>query len=319
MAHAVSIRPDQLNLKQRRFAIEWTTMTAWNSTDDILAKVERRVKAHASIAAKASRSTASGRSAKALASTAKTTRQTTTSKGRKRLVKPSDDEPVTAQDSEGDVEIVEAPFAPMVPIPAFITATLMEDYESNIELCWQTIEGTCRRAAADDDDEDDSRLAEVASYVPQWLFSTAINVRLAARSSTPFGVANRTARHLRMDAWTQGVHRRHLAVRARSIIGADAATRSGSGSEDVIRNLSSILERQVATGVSSSPPEKSPFDAFPPTTRQLVLFASELTPNGMAPTRPIKSFMEALALTNVAFMQNHMHNFLRHSSEGAFC
>jgi hypothetical protein len=322
MAHAVSIRPDQLNLKQRRFAIEWTTMTAWNSTDDILAEVERRVKAHASIAAKANRSTASGRSAKALASTAKTTRQTTTSKGRKRLVKPSDDEPVTAQDSEGDVEIVEAPFAPIVPIPAFITATLMEDYESDpIELCWQTrIEGICRRAAAaDDDDEDASRLAEVSLYVPQWLFSTAINVRLAANSSTPFGVANCTARHLRMDAWTQGVHCRHLAVRARSIIGADAATRSGSGSEDVIRNLSSILERQVATGVSSSPPEKSPFDAFPPTTRQLVLFASELTPNGMAPTRPIKSFMEALALTNVAFMQNHMHNFLRHSSEGAFC
>ncbi len=256
-----------------------------------------------------------GAPAKALASTAKTKRQSTTSRGRKRLVKPSDDEPVAAQDlSKGDVEIVEAPFAPMVPIPAFITATLMEDYESDpIELCWQTIEGICRRASADDDEVDASRLAEVASYVPQWLFSTAINVRLAANSSTPFGVANRTARHLRLDAWTQGVHRQHLAVRARSIIGTDAATRSGSGTEDVIRNLSSILERQVATGVSFPPPEKSPFDAFPPTTRQLVLFASELTPDGMAPTQPIKPFMEALALTNVAFMQNHMHNFLRHS------
>jgi hypothetical protein len=74
-----------------------------------------------------------------------------TSKGRKRLVKPSDDKLEAAHDSDGDVEIVEAPFAPMVPIPAFIAATLMEDYESDpIELCWQTIEGICRRASADD-------------------------------------------------------------------------------------------------------------------------------------------------------------------------
>jgi hypothetical protein len=33
----------------------------------------------------------------------------------------------------------------------------------------------------------------------------------------------------------------------------------------------------------------------------------------MVPTQPITSFMEVLALTNVAFMQNRMHNFLRHS------
>jgi hypothetical protein len=32
MAQAVSIRPDHLSLKQKSYAIEWTTMTAWNST-----------------------------------------------------------------------------------------------------------------------------------------------------------------------------------------------------------------------------------------------------------------------------------------------
>jgi hypothetical protein len=36
-------------------------------------------------------------------------------------------------------------------------------------------------------------------------------------------------------------------------------------------------------------------------------------PNGTAPTRPITTFVEVLALLNIAFMQNHMHNFLRHS------
>jgi hypothetical protein len=93
----------------------------------------------------------------------------------------------------------------------------------------------------------------------------------------------------------------------------EAATRIGWGTEDAIRNLSSILERQVATGGASPQPERSPFDYFPPTTRQLVLFVSEPMPDGLAPTKPTTTFVEVLALSNVAFMQNHMHNFLRHS------
>ena len=66
MAQAVSIRPDQLSIKQKSYAIEWTTMTAWtNSTDAILAEVERRVKEHAPKAARAGQPPAPGRSAKA--------------------------------------------------------------------------------------------------------------------------------------------------------------------------------------------------------------------------------------------------------------
>jgi hypothetical protein len=98
---------------------------------------------------------------------------------------------------------MESPFAPMVPIPAFITATLMEECElDSIELCLQTIEEIRKRASADKDKVDAcSQLAEVASYVPRWLFSTTINLRLAVDSSTPIGVANRIARQLRMDDW----------------------------------------------------------------------------------------------------------------------
>jgi hypothetical protein len=57
MAQAVSIRPDQLSIKQKSYAIEWTTMTAWtNSTDAILAEVvERRVKKYTPKAARAGR------------------------------------------------------------------------------------------------------------------------------------------------------------------------------------------------------------------------------------------------------------------------
>jgi hypothetical protein len=297
MAQAVSIQPDQLSLKQKSYA-----MTAWNSTEGILADVERRVNEHAPQAARAGRPPVLGRSAKALASAAKTKRQALISRGRKRQVEPTDYDPKAGQDDVEDVEIVDSPFAPMVPIPAFVAATLMEGYESDpIELCWQTIEEIRKCASADEDAVDALRLGEVALYVPRWLFSTAINVRLASNSSTPFGVANRTACHLRMDEWTQEVHRRRLAVRARSILSrGDAVTRLGSGTEDAIRNLSSILERQVATGGDSPQPERFPFgDAFPPTTRQLVLFASEPMSDGTAPTRPIKTFVKVLALSNV--------------------
>ena len=59
-----------------------------------------------------------------------------------------------------------------------------------------------------------------------------------------------------MDEWTQELHHRQLAVSARSILGGgDAATRFGRGSEDAIRNSSSILERQVATDVQRLPPD----------------------------------------------------------------
>lgn len=58
-------------------------------------------------------------------------------------------------------------------------------------------------------------------------------------------------------------------------------------------NFSSTLERQVAAGGASPQPERSRFEAFLPTTRRLVvLFASELTPDGTVPTRPIRPFME---------------------------
>jgi hypothetical protein len=41
----------------------------------------------------------------------------------------------------------------MVPIQAFITATLMEEYKLDpIELYWQTIEEIRKQASADDDE-----------------------------------------------------------------------------------------------------------------------------------------------------------------------
>ena len=53
------------------------------------------------------------------------------------------------------------------------------------------------------------------------------------------------------------------------------------------------------------------FDTFPQWAKQLVLYASEVDPDGRVPTRPADSFVEILVLNNVAFVQNPMNHFLR--------
>ena len=101
----------------------------------------------------------SGRSAKALASTTKTKGQVQITRGRNRRVEPTDYAPKATQDDVEDVEIVESQHAPMVPILAFVAATLMEGYESDpIELCWPTIEAIRKRASADENAVDAFRL-----------------------------------------------------------------------------------------------------------------------------------------------------------------
>ena len=55
------------------------------------------------------------------------------------------------------------------------------------------------------------------------------------------------------------------------------------------------------------------FDNFPPRTKQFILFASEVDPDGRVPTCPVETFVEILSLNNVAFVQNHMTHFLRHT------
>jgi hypothetical protein len=125
-----------------------------------------------------------------------------TSRGRKRQVEPTDYAPKAGQDDVEDVEIVESQFTLMVPIPAFVAATLMEGYESDpIELCWQTIEEICKRASADENTVDALHLAEVALYVPRCLVGTSINVRLAANSSTCLGLS---IEPIATYGWTSG-------------------------------------------------------------------------------------------------------------------
>ncbi len=42
-SHAVAICPDQLFIRQMGYPLAWSTMQTWNSTDDILDEISRRV------------------------------------------------------------------------------------------------------------------------------------------------------------------------------------------------------------------------------------------------------------------------------------
>ena len=128
-------------------------------------------------------------------------------------------------------------------------------------------------------------------------------------------MANKAALHRRVDAWTQAPPSEipGREVTARSIIRTDAATGTPTGAEDAIRNYSSLLERQAANNATPPPPARTLFDAFPPPTKQLILFASEAGPDGRVRTRPIAALDEILSLSNLAFVQNHMKHFLHHT------
>ena len=96
--------------------------------------------------------------------------------------------------------------------------------------------------------------------------------------------------------------------------------RSPGRLEDAIRNLSNLLERQVATAISTPPPApKSGFDSFPPSTKRVILLVSERDSQSGVLTRPVPSFIDILALNNVAYVQNLIHHFLRNTKgRGAF-
>ena len=63
---------------------------------------------------------------------------------------------------------------------------------------------------------------------------------------------------------------------------------------------------------------KTGFDSFPPSTKRMILLVSERDSQGgvlarPVPSRPVPSFVDILALSYVAYVQNHIHHFLRNT------
>ena len=213
-----------------------------------------------------------------------------------------------------DVTVVGFTMASVVPIPAFMTTAFMDAYETDpVKLCLIAVKAIKERAADDPDTGRAERLAEAASYVPRWIMSVIINIKRTT-DTTIFGVKITDACHRRADDWAKETHLKFLAVRARSLISADEQPATPRGADEVIRNLTSLLERQASAITSVTPPAaKTGFDSFPPSTKQMILFVSERDVGGNVPSHPVRSFADILALSNVAYVQNHVHNFLRNT------
>ena len=308
MAAAMAVNKSHVNEPQRGTTFDWSKMLAWNSTRDVADTVAEFA---------ASRTQVSGRSsdvslqpapatrtarAKSKATTATKTQKT---KGRQKI---ADD----TEENDDDVSVVGFTMTNTVPVPGFIAVALMETYETDpLELCLLAVDAIKKRATAEADKRRASRLAEAASYVPQWLLSVAINM-ICDPKPDYYGVATAPPYCRRSAEWTRTTHEKFLAVKSRSLLKTDEQPSTPGRSDEVFRNLSTILERQ-ATVATTPPPAKTGFDSFPPATKRMILFISERGVDGEKPTAPVPSFAELLSLSNVAYVQNHIHNFLRNT------
>ncbi|KAI2511577.1 hypothetical protein MHU86_2831 [Fragilaria crotonensis] len=217
-------------------------------------------------------------------------------------------------DDTEDVTVVGFTMKPTVPVPAFIAAAIMEAYVTKPEELALMIVRTIKQRASEDPDPDRAtRFAETASYVPQWVICVAVNTR-TTQGPNKWRVAASSAYSKRADEWARALHMKHLAVKARGLIRADDQSETPGRTDDAIRNMSSLLERRVASAVATSPQiPKTGFDLFPPSTKQIILFVSEKDALGRTPSRPVQTFADILVLSNVAYLQNHLHHFLRNT------
>ncbi len=243
--------------------------------------------------------------AKSKAITATKTKIAAPPKGR---LKTADD----TEDNEDEVTVVGFTMTNTVPVLGFLTVAFMEMYERDpLELCLLAVDAIKKRAAAEPDKRRALRLSEAAAYVPQWLLSVAINM-ICDTKPDHYGVATAPSFCRRSAEWTRTTHEKFLAVKSRLLLKTDEQPSTPGRSDEVFRNLSTILERQ-ATVATTLPPAKTGFDSFPPATKRMILFISERGADREKPTAPVSSFAKLLSVSNVAYVQNHIHNFLRHT------
>ena len=299
---------------------DWSKMLTWNSTSDVRRAIEELVTTRSSVpgvSESAGQASAPAREPPPVAAARGRPKKGSAPRGRAKSGKHTNDQDKTndadADDTE-DVTVVGFTMKPTVPVPAFIAAAIMESYVTDPEELALLIVRTIKQRASEDPDPDRaSRFAEAASYVPRWVLCVAASTR-STHGPTKWGVAASSAYSRRADDWAKVLHMKYLAVKAKSLIQSDDQSETPGRANDAIRNLSSLLERQVASAVASSPQiPKTGFDSFPPSTKRMILFVSEKDALGRTPTRPVQTFADILALSNVAYVQNHIHHFLRNT------
>ena len=246
-------------------------------------------------------------------------------KGAKKTKKPKDydtDLFTESEDEDDDIDpeagVGAAIALPNVlPLPGFLVAALMRAYTSDAgDLCLRAIDAIRNRATEDGQDPVASPAALKAAYVPIWLWNHATQ-RAAVPQGQAKGIGTSLAFSERADLWASDVHHRCLRPTTNTTIRESPPARVvvphgvESVGAEVWTNLANALAIQATAKGAATTVVKKGFDAFPITTQQMILFASERDEAGASRATPVDTYTEILGLTNAAYVAQHLHHHLK--------
>ena len=194
----------------------------------------------------------------------------------------------------------------MLPIPAFLVVALMKAYCTDAPtMCLKSIEAIKERAIVAGEDPLQSENAKLASYVSVWLWNVARD-----RSDRPHGDRIGPVANPKADEWSRNCHLRHLAERVAGPQTGRPPT--AEPNSEVWTNLANALALQATDRAAAAAParKKQGLDAFPVTTKRLILVASEREDDGQMRMTPVDTYVEVLELGNAAHVGQHLHHHL---------
>ncbi len=210
------------------------------------------------------------------------------------------------------------PLPNVLPLPGFLVAALMDAYTTDAGiLCLAAIAAIRKRTSEAGVDPSDLPAAQKAAYVQIWIWNHATE-RARVPPGCAKGVGTSIAVSQRADLRASGVHKRYLHLTSSGSAAQTSLWPQGTAlrgvdtvGADVWKNLANALAIQAASrGPATTGPKKG-FEAFPVTTQQMILFASERDETGSARSAPVGTFTEILELTNAAYVAQHLHHHLK--------
>ncbi|KAI2489345.1 hypothetical protein MHU86_25258 [Fragilaria crotonensis] len=308
--------------------IEWSEMEPWTSVDDVTSERGKQARKPEQPKDDGPPKTKKPTSKRSTVGSRTRTNKTPTSKMqeyKKLLMVDSSDEednsvgpeqgPTNDENDDPSVTVVHSRITMpnILPVPAFIFAAIMEAYSTDAsQLCLAAIAAIRTRAMQAGEDPKQSQTARRAAYVARWLWNVATS-RAKERLGNKIGVVTGSLLNPRADVWARDTHLRHLATRA-AVARTPAADPMGApAANEAWTNLANALALQVTERANSAATvtKKGGFEAFPVTTQQMVLLATQRTGSGEAATEPVETYTEILRLANAAYVAQHLHHHLK--------
>ncbi|KAI2492527.1 hypothetical protein MHU86_22009 [Fragilaria crotonensis] len=309
--------------------IEWTELEGWTSVDDVTTARSKDAPGQTGPAKADGTSKTKKQTGKRSTTGSRTrTTKTPTSKMqeyKKMLMVDSSDEeedfagqeqgPTNDENDDPSITVLHSRITVpnILPVPAFIFAAIMEAYTTDAaKLCLAAILAINARARLAGENPRQSQTARRAAYVARWLWNVATSSTKERLGHTA-GIVTGQVLNPRADVWSRDTHLRHLATRATVARTAGESSAGEPTSNEAWTNLANALALQVAerSNVAPSVAKKGGFEAFPVTTQQMILFATQRTESGEAATGPVDTYTEILELANAAYVAQHLHHHLK--------